>query len=373
VEFGSVDAQNVHSASDRIRPTNGALVGQEQTRWVTSSPMSRGGATSRVPLLGVAVGKFNPPHLGHQYLIEQAAAQVRELFVLLCDRKDQTVSVEDRRDWLEDVVPPNVTVIVTPDDLPAANEPWAQRALALLPGPPDIAFTSEDWGPGWAELMGARHVLVDANRDRFPISGTQMRSDLRSNFEWLVPPARAGLARRVVLIGAESTGKSTLAEALAAELGTVWVPEHGRSYWEGRRHLADQAWSTDEFLRIARAQRSLEDDLARQASKGVLIADTDALVTAVWHERYLGRPDDRLDALSAQWEPDLYVVCQPDFEWVQDGTRESLMHRESMQESMERRANATTAGVVTVSGPHEERVSAALSAIGAASKFQRLT
>jgi nicotinamide riboside kinase len=58
---------------------------------------------------------------------------------------------------------------------------------------------------------------------------------------------RAGLARRVVVIGAESTGKTTLAQALAENLGTVWVPEYGRWYWEGRRCLADQEWDTGEF------------------------------------------------------------------------------------------------------------------------------
>lgn len=241
---------------------------------------------------GVAIGKFNPPHLGHLHLIVQAAAHVDRLYVFLCDRPDQTISVQLRHQWLQDVVPKNVTVLVTPDDLPAANEPWSDRVLEVLGQQPDLAFTSEEWGPGWAALMGAEHVLIDLERATFPISGTALRTDLRSNFEWLVPPARAALARRVVLIGAESSGKSTMAEALADKLGTVWVPEHGRWYWEGRRYLRNQSWTTDEFLRIAKAQRRLEDDLARKASNGVIVADTDALVTAVWHERYLGRSDE---------------------------------------------------------------------------------
>lgn len=149
--------------------------------------------------VGVVVGKFNPPHLGHLHLIEQGAAKVGKLFVLLCDRLDQSISVERRRAWLEDAVPENVTVVVTPDDLPAANEPWAQRALDVLPELPHLAFTSEEWGPGWAELMGARHVMVDHDRHSFPISGTELRVDLRKHFDWLLPAARADLAKRVVL------------------------------------------------------------------------------------------------------------------------------------------------------------------------------
>ncbi len=319
--------------------------------------------------VGLVVGKFNPPHLGHLYLIEQGAAQVETLFVLLCDRVDQSIAVERRRAWLQDAVPQNVTILVTPDDLPATNEPWAQRALEILPERPDVAFTSEEWGPGWAESMGARHVMVDRGRLSFPISGTALRADLRDHFDWLLPAARAELARRVVLVGAESTGKSTLAEALAQALGTVWVPEHGRRYWEGRRHLVDQSWTTEEFQRIAIAQRQLEEDLARRACGGVVIADTDAQVTAVWHERYLGAADEELDTLAADTSPDMYLVCSPDFEWVQDGTRESQTNRQAMHQSILRRAEASGADVAVLSGSHDVRLCVALDRIESLTNF----
>jgi len=321
---------------------------------------------------GVTVGKFNPPHLGHLHLVEQAAGHVDHLFVLLCDRPDQTISAERRRWWLLDAAPPNVSVLITPDDLPAANEPWASRALEILPRRPDLAFTSEEWGPAWAGLMGAKHVLVDLHRGAHPISATRIRADLGAHFPWLVPAARADLARRVVLIGAESTGKSTMAEALARKLGTVWVPEHGRWYWEGRRHLHDQAWTTDELRRIAAAQRRLEDDLARRAVHGVVIADTDALVTAVWHERYLGAPDPELEQRVPTNTPDLYLVCCTDFDWVQDGTRESADHRKAMHESVVARAEASTAEVAFLSGPHEERLARALDLVEPLTRFPAL-
>lgn len=73
---------------------------------------------------GVTIGKFNPPHLGHLHLIQRAASLVQQLFVVLCDRADQTIPAELRRSWLVDAAPSNVTVLVTPDDLPEASEPW---------------------------------------------------------------------------------------------------------------------------------------------------------------------------------------------------------------------------------------------------------
>jgi HTH-type transcriptional regulator, transcriptional repressor of NAD biosynthesis genes len=307
--------------------------------------------------IGVAVGKFNPPHLGHLHLIETGAAEVDHLYVLLCDRADQSLDVDDRRRWLVDASPDNVTIVVTPDDLPEANEPWAERALELLPRSPDVAFTSEPWGPGWADLMGADHRSVDEAREHLPISATALRADLGKHFEWLVPAARADLARRVVLVGAESTGKTTLASALAAELGTVWVPEHGRWYWEGRHHLDDQTWTTDEFRRIAISQRSLERDLARRA-RSVVVSDTDALVTSVWHERYLGTTDPELDRMIEP--PDLYLICCPDFEWVQDGTRESAAERNWMHERTVERVAASGTPSALLTGSPDERLATAI-------------
>lgn len=329
-------------------------------------------STSR-PRVGVTVGKFNPPHLGHLHLVTTGAAAVEHLWVLLADRPDQTIPAEDRRRWLQADSPANVTIVVTPDDLPEANEPWAARALEVLPEPPDLAVTSEEWGPGWAAAMGAAHRSVDPARATHPTSGTALRADLGGRFGDLIPSARADLARRVVCIGAESTGKSTLAEAIAEHLRTVWVPEHGRWYWEGRRHLADQGWATEEFRAIATAQRRLADDLARRSPDGLVVADTDALVTAAWHERYTGGLDPVLEAVAMAEVPDLYLLCGTDIPWVQDGTRESAEHRLAMQDRMRTLATATGAPVVEVTGSPSARLTAALAAIDPLRTFPPLT
>ena len=281
---------------------------------------------------GVTVGKFNPPHLGHLHLIDTAAAQVGHLYVILCDRPDQTIAASRRAAWLTAAAPPNVTVLVTPDDLPEASKPWARRALAVLPTPPDVAFTSEPWGPGWAAAMGATHVSVDVGRAAHPVSARHIRADLRAGFDRLIPPARAALAKRVAVVGAESTGKTTLARAVAESYRTVRVPEYGRWYWEGRSPLVDNTWTTDEFRRIAATHHRIADDLAPKASSALVVLDTDALVTAVWRRRYLGGDDPALLAIAEANRPDMYLVCCPDFDWVQDGTRESAGHRAAMHE-----------------------------------------
>ena len=323
--------------------------------------------------VGVTVGKFNPPHLGHAHLVNTAAAQCEQVFVLCGDRSDQTLPAEDRATWLGDAVDDNVTILVTPDDIAEANEPWARRALEVLPERPQVAFTSEEWGPGWASAMGCRHVSVDLPRATHPVSATMLRSDLAANFGQLVPAARAALARRVVLVGAESTGKTTLAEALAERLRTVWVPEVGRYYALGRSTAGEPRWRSDEFERIAQAQCRLEDDLARLADHGVLVADTDALVTAVWQRRYGCGDSETVDRISSARVPDLYVVCDTDIEWSQDGTRESGSQREWMQQAMVDRVVESGAPHVLLRGSLDDRLADALEAIRPFAEFGELT
>ena len=313
--------------------------------------------------VGVTVGKFNPPHLGHLHLIEVASAQVDRLYVILGDRPDQTIEAADRAAWLTAVAPANTTVLVTPDDLPTANEPWARRALEILPESPDVAFTSEGWGPGWAAAMGARHVSVDVARAIHPIAASRIRADLRAEFDHLVPPARAALAKRVTAVGAESTGKTTIARALAERFGTVWVPEYGRVYWEGRSLLADTSWSSDEFRRIAATHHQMADDLAHQASAALVVLDSDALVTAVWHRRYTGNDDPLLVEAARIHRPDLYLVCSPDFDWVQDGTRESEAHRIAMHQRTLELVRASGVPYLLLEGDAATRLAAAADAV----------
>ena len=71
-------------------------------------------------------------------------------------------------------------------------------------------------------------------------------------------PALAQAARRLALLGGESSGKTTLAQALAGQLGTSWVPEYGRQRWEELRETLGVA----ELLQVAQRQVALEEEAA---------------------------------------------------------------------------------------------------------------
>jgi NadR type nicotinamide-nucleotide adenylyltransferase len=168
--------------------------------------------------------------------------------------------------------------------------------------------------------------------------------------------------RRVCLLGAESTGKSTLARSLAQAYGTVWNPEYGRPYTEmGREREAP--WTSGEFTHIARIQCWYEDFLAAFADR-VLFCDTDAFTTAVFHEVYLGTLPDAFPAEAARTY-DLYIVCGLDVPWRHDAIREFAGERRRMHERFLAHAEASGSPWILVEGDPQTRLQRARTAVDA--------
>ncbi len=282
---------------------------------------------------GLIVGKFYPPHRGHKYLIDSAAAQVDELHVIVCGKPDHVPSGEIRAAWLQEIHP-DVRVMLIDDRLDAEDSRlWAENSIRWLGFVPDVVFTSEDYGEQFAHFLGCRHIQVDKARVAVPISGTLVRCDPLSCWEYLEPPVRACYAKRICLVGAESTGKTTLAQQLAEHYQTTWVPEYGREY--SLRMLeayAEYRWQSADFEHIAQTQCDREDLAARVCNR-ILICDTDAFATSIWHHRYLGERSPVVERIAANHsKPDLYLVPDVATPFVQDGTRDGEAIREWMHE-----------------------------------------
>ena len=165
---------------------------------------------------------------------------------------------------------------------------------------------------------------------------------------------------RVCLLGAESTGKTTLAEALAKRHQTLWNPEYGRVYTEvGRERGAP--WEGWEFAHIARVHCWYEDFLATLAHR-VLFCDTDAFTTAVFHEAYLGSPASEFDDLTAR-RYDLYLVCGLDVPFTHDGLREFEAQRRWMHERLLAHARESGSPWLVLEGAPDVRLAAASEAV----------
>ena len=187
---------------------------------------------------GVVIGKFCPPHKGHNYLIETASSNCEKLFVLVCWKHEQSVPIESRVTFIKEVHP-EVNVVPVFDNLDDDDTiGWANYTMQTLGFSPDVVFSSELYGDGYAKAMGAKHVMVDLDRNKIPCSATMIKSNPIEHLDFLAPCVRAYYVKRVCLLVAESTGTTTLAEKLAKHYKTNWVQEYGREYslkkWNGK-------------------------------------------------------------------------------------------------------------------------------------------
>lgn len=155
----------------------------------------------------------------------------------------------------------------------------------------DAFYSSEPYGRHVSRALGCADRRVDPGRSAWPVSGTALRGDPALRERFLDPPVRADLVRRIVLLGGPSTGKTTLAAALARALAEPWCPEFGRDYWFERQ--VDHRLSMEDLESIAREQSALE----RRAALGArtfLPADTCPLTTLAYARYYHGRASQAL-------------------------------------------------------------------------------
>jgi len=322
---------------------------------------------------GLVIGKFYPPHAGHHHLVERALAGADRVTVLVLAAGGEAIALAARVAWMRERHPA-ARVIGGVDDHPIDyDDPsvWdAHMAVfrALCPDPVDLVFSSEPYGEELAARLRARHVSVDSGRRAFPVSGTQVRADPVAHWDHLAAPVRAALTRRVAIVGAESTGKTTLARALAEHYRTAWVPEYGRVYTEqlvrAGTPAAQIGWSDADFVTIAQRQQADEDAAARMAGP-VLICDTDALATCVWQERYLRRSTAEVEAVAAAREISLYVLTGCDVAFEADGVRDGEHLREWMTQRFRERLRERPEPSIEVHGTLPDRIRRATAAIDA--------
>jgi len=169
--------------------------------------------------------------------------------------------------------------------------------------------------------------------------------------------AAATPTTRIIIVGAESTGKTTLAQRLAQHYCTVWAPEVGRSVVEAKLARDGKLeWSSEDFIAIARAKCAQEEELAARCRNALLICDTDAFGTSIWHERYMGARSEEVEAVAEERPtPELYLLPEvKGIPFVQDGTRDGEHLREWMFGRFVERLGETGRRFAVLKGGYEE-------------------
>lgn len=329
---------------------------------------------------GVVVGKFWPLHKGHEFLLTHAVANADQVFGMVVQEPHEKPAGGTRLAWAQELFPQIKWTLVNNEPGRENDSPWWAKFThdTLVQkfnykGPIDVVFTSENYGDTWAEALGCDHHKVDLDRKLYSVSGTACRADPMANWDYLSTPAKGWFAKRVALMGGESTGKTTMARRLAEAFGTLWVPEVGRFYVE---EFGDNQNDAAIWRAILSDQKAFEDHTARQCNK-LVVCDTDLLTTSIWYRAWVTHPDRNHNVLSRLTDQykrqhrrsgglpyDLYIFLDHNVDWINDGTRSEGHRRQWFTDELMGAIKASTVPFVMIDEPtYEERFQHAVDAI----------
>ncbi|MCB9170418.1 MAG: ATP-binding protein [Flavobacteriales bacterium] len=167
------------------------------------------------------------------------------------------------------------------------------------------------------------------------------------------------MTRRIAITGPESSGKTTLARAVAAHYGAPWVPEFAREYLE----RIDRPYVEADLIAIAKGQLAAEEARA-DASDPLLVCDTDMITLRIWSQEKYGRVAPELEQLMQGTHYDLALLCRPDIPWEYDPLRENPHDRDRLFEVYHETLIELQRPFVIIEGDRRDRLHRAVHAIG---------
>ncbi|MGE0495669.1 MAG: AAA family ATPase [Vulcanimicrobiota bacterium] len=313
---------------------------------------------------GVVLGKFMPVHNGHRYLIDFARHYCDELTILIGSLPGEPIPGELRVAWLRELFPNQRVVHITDENPQLPHEHpdfWAiwRRSLerALGGEQPDFLFASEEYGQRLAEELGATFVATSGWREIVPVSATQIREDPAAYWDHIPSCVRPHFVKKICLFGPESTGKTTLARALAEHYQTVAVPEYARGFLECKG-----AFEASDLEAIGRGQLASEQALARRA-RHLLFCDTDLLTTRIWGRWLLNTTNPWLESMLDEAAYDLTLLTDVDLAWQPDAVRYLPHQGPAFLDCCIQELEKHNRPYVMIRGAGEERFAAALAAV----------
>ncbi len=289
--------------------------------------------------VGLTLGKYAPLHRGHQFVFETALIQVDELIVLVYATEVTRIPLNVRAQWIRDLYP-QVTVIecwAGPDGYSSERDfeiMQEQYILQRLGGRRVTHFfSSEFYGAHVSRALGALDCRVDEARLQVPVSATQIRQQPFEHRHDVADVVYRDMITKVVFVGAMSTGKTTLTEALARQFGTTYAPEYGRAYWT--EHQVNRRIGLPEFDIIARRHQALEDAALREANR-FLFVDTNAITTYMFCMDYHGQvsPDLAQLAQDNATRYDVFFLCEDDIAYEDTWDRSGVQKRSVFQQQI---------------------------------------
>lgn len=276
----------------------------------------------------VLIGKFMPPHKGHEYMIRFAQEYAENVYVIVDCLEKQTISPEQRKIWLEQQIQ-GITVIALdkytpqePADHPDFWNEWKKiinTALSNYSVTADVLVAAMDYGYTLSQYLESDFIPIDIDRESLPISATLIREDTFTYWDYLIDSAKPFYTKKIAFIGPESTGKSTCVRNIAKELNTRYVPEYAKAFIEHQHGI----FNYEDVEKVAFAQVNSEKALLRFANR-YLICDSTPLTTLVWCYFLFQKEPEYLIELVKNTKYDQIFLFDTDIPFVMDTHRQLL-------------------------------------------------
>lgn len=313
-------------------------------------------------------GKFLPFHKGHEAMIQFALKHCDHLTVLICCSDQEVISGEVRKQWLKQTFKdyPQVDVQVfdyREEDFPNSSESsmeisriWSRKFIELFPDC-KLVVTSEPYGDFVASCMQIKHLAFDLQKEIIPTSATLIREDLLSFWNYLPPAVKHHFAIKVVILGTESTGKTTLTNQLASYFNATIVQEAGREL------IPDSTQFSIADLNIVAQQHALAITQAMEGNHPLIFVDTDCHITQSY-ARFVFNEDLYLsEEIQNANQAKLYLYLNNDVAYVQDGTRLSENQRNLLDTSHRKLLHEKNIRVTEIYGDWAQRWQTAVLAV----------
>lgn len=290
----------------------------------------------------LVVGKFCPLHFGHISVIRAALEASDSVHIIsYTSEKFEHCEVQKRIMWFYiefgpeikdgrmtiDFIDPKTELVIEDDADGFDHRIFCMHRLICQKISVDAVFGSEEYVPLLANhIMTLTNkpvsgVIVDINRNVHKISGTDIREDNKLLFKFTPQCVQTSFVPKILVLGGESTGKTTFAKSLAAMLDTEWASEYGRDFWNIKRGKLEPADMNTIVAGQFKREHDGIDKIIKARKLSPLICDTSPLTT-YWYSIQMFQMASQL-VIQAVLEHDYdYVfLCDPGIEFVQDGTR----------------------------------------------------
>lgn len=321
-----------------------------------------------VTIKAFVFGKFLPFHKGHEAMINFALSKCDHLTVLVCSSDNENISDTTRKRWIEKAFEKQKNVEIrtfsyleselpnTSESSKEVSEVWAEIFKKQFPDY-SLVITSEEYGNFVAAFMNIQHIAFDISKKHFPVSATAVRNDVFANWKFLPDSVKPDFAIKVVILGTESTGKTTLAENLSTHFGCSLVLEAGREIIAN-----SNSFSFDDLLLVAKVHANRIEQ-AILGNSPLVIIDTDIHTTKSYSrftfEKELEIGKDIYNSNKAN----LYLYLTNDAEYLQDGTRLSEAERNKLDHSHRQVLIDHNIEIIEISGNWNERFEKAIGQI----------